>query len=75
MKTIEYKVQQAEMIYLGLLNALRDNDIEYDEKYEQLIYEIDTRHEAVDLLDLLDELYDFIIKENGFEFNEDDEEE
>ena len=49
--TIKYKSAQAEMIYLSLLHTLKYNNIEFDEKYEKLIYEIDNRHDAVDLLD------------------------
>lgn len=57
---MNYKTQQAEMIYLALLQALRSQNISYDEKFEKLSDELLERHEAVQLLDLLDDLYDFI---------------
>ena len=67
---MEYERIQAEMIYLARLDTLRNNNIEYEEKHEQLSNEILERHEAIDLLDLLDGLHDFIINENGFDFEE-----
>ncbi len=49
------------MIYLYYKVGIKIKDI-----LKHMIYEIDTRHEAIDLLYLLDELYDFIVDENGF---------
>lgn len=61
---MHYEVIQAEMIYLALLHVLRSENIPYDEKFEVLSDELLERHEAVELLDLLDGLYDFIKIEN-----------
>ena len=61
------KSTQAEIIYMSLLHTLRENGIEYSEKFEMLSNELDGRHEAVDCLDLLDGVHDFIVKENEFE--------
>jgi len=72
--TIKYKSTQAEMIYLSLLHTLKSNNIEFDEKYEKLIYEIDNRHDVVDLLDLLSGLYNFISFENDIDLESEDEE-
>ena len=63
---MHYKVQQAEMIFLALLHVLREQNIPYDEKFEQLSDELLERHEAIHLLDLLDGLHDFIKTENDF---------
>ncbi|MCM3387292.1 hypothetical protein M3649_03985 [Ureibacillus chungkukjangi] len=69
---MQYGRIQAEMIYLSLLHTLREYDIPYEEKHDLVTAEIDTRHEAVDLLDLLDGLHDFIVEENGFVFDEEE---
>lgn len=69
---MQYGKTQAEMIYLSLLQTLREYNIPYDEKHDLVTGEIDTRHEAVDLLDLLDGLQDFIVKENEFVFDEEE---
>ena len=67
---MNYESTQAEMIYLSLLHTLRSSNIEYDEKFERLSDALLERHEAVQLLDLLDGLHDFIIKENDMDMEE-----
>lgn len=64
---------QAEMIYMSLLHTLRSQGIEYDDKFERLSNELDGRHDAVDLLDLLDGMHSFIVKENEFEMEDETE--
>lgn len=70
MSTIDYKRQQAEMIYLSLLHTLRSEGIPFPDKHDQLSDELDQRYDTVYLLDLLDNLHEFIVKENGFVFEE-----
>ena len=72
MAVFSFKVQQAEMIYLSLLHTLRSYDIDYEQKHEIVSDALLERHEAVDLLDLLDDLHDFIVIENEFEIMEDE---
>lgn len=64
--------EQAEIIYNSLLLSLRENNIQVEAKHEQLQNEILDRYDVTDILDQLDHFYDFIVEENGFEF--DDEE-
>lgn len=64
------KSTQAEIIYMSLLHTLRSQGIEYDEKFNQLSNELDGRHEAVDCLDLLEGLYEFIVAENDFDLDD-----
>jgi len=64
---------QAEIIYNSLLMSLREYNIEFDPKHEQLQNEILERHEVTDVLDQLDVFYNFIATENAFELgNEED---
>lgn len=72
MSTINYKRQQAEMIYLSLLHTLRSEGIPFPDKHEQLSNELDQRYDVVETLDLLDNLYEFIVSENGFYFEDDE---
>lgn len=63
---------QAEIIYFSLLHTLRECNIQYDKKHEILQHEIIDRNDVSDILDQLDQFYDFIVAENEITF--DDEE-
>ena len=64
---------QTEIIYNSLLMSLRDSNIDFDSKHEQLQNEILDRHDVTDILDQLDHFYDFIAKENDFELEHEEE--
>ena len=66
------KSTQAEIIYMSLLQTLRSQGIEYAEKFNQLSNELDGRHGAVDCLDLLEGLHEFIVTENDFDLEDED---
>lgn len=62
--------EQAEIIYFSLLHTLRECNIKYDEKHEQLQNEIINRNDVTDILDQLDLFHDFIVAENGITFED-----
>lgn len=59
--------EQAEVIYNSLLHTLRACNVKFDEKHELLQDEISDRHDVTDVLDQLDQFYDFIASENDIE--------